>query len=69
VAEEVVSQKTVMQRLVEENSSDPFVMGSALTSEPLLAELRKRDGGYLKRQTRSPNSRTYGAIGIDMVIS
>jgi hypothetical protein len=33
-AEEVVSQKTVMQRLIEENSSDPFVMGSGLTSAP-----------------------------------
>jgi hypothetical protein len=32
-AEEVVSQKTVMQRLIEENSSRPFEEGSGLASE------------------------------------
>jgi hypothetical protein len=32
-AEEVVSQKTVMQRLIEKNSSRPFEEGSGLASE------------------------------------
>jgi hypothetical protein len=49
-AEEVVSQKTVMQRLIEENSSRPFVKGAGLASEPLLAAVLTRDDGYLKQQ-------------------
>jgi hypothetical protein len=48
-AAEVVSQKTVMQRLKEKNSSRPFVRKFGLASEPQLAAVLIRDGGYLKQ--------------------
>jgi len=58
----VVSQKTVMQRLVEENSSRAFVKYFGLASE--------RDGGYLKTERKAMmNSRKYDAELIDMLIT
>jgi hypothetical protein len=49
-AEEVVSQKTNVQRLIEEESYRPFVKGPGLSSEPWIAVPSKRDGGYLNEQ-------------------